>query len=406
MKRAAALAAWLASLVACVARAADLDVHGYLDCRLVARADERSWVDGGLGKTRFGGGGMAASCAQAGLVADAVLAPALVAHAGLQYQTSGRDEVALLDAWLRWRPVSTTPLRWSARFGAFFPPVSFENDAIGWTSPWTLSSSAIDAWVGAELRAIGAEGTLEWRGERSTATGVFALMRSNDPAGELLAARGWAIGDVVSGLGSRVREPDVYAQGDHEPVPLRFNPYLENDGRVGWYAGATWDVRGVGAFTVLRYDNDADPASRSRGRSPVLSWHTDFWSVGTRTRVGGVVLLGQAMSGSTAIAPSPLFRTHTDFRAAYLLAAWDHGRWRPALRVDAFSTDQLPRSIDDRVREHGSALTLALNWRPRPWLRVTGEALHVRSWRNQREQEGAPARRDDTQLQLGVRLMF
>ena len=64
------------------------------------------------------------------------------------------------------------------------------------------------------------------------------------------------------------------------------------------------------------------------------------------------------------------------------------------------------QDLDGRVREHGSALTVALNWRPRAWLRVTGEALHVRSWRNQRELEGLPAQRDDTQLQLGVRVIF
>ena len=388
------------------ARAADLDVHGYLDCRLVAHADERSYADGGLGKTRFGGDGTDATCVQAAIAASVVLTPALVARADLQYQTTGRDEFALLDAWLRYRPVSTTPLRWSVKLGAFFPPVSLENDAIGWTSPWTLDSSAINAWVGEELRSIGAEGSVEWRGERSTVSGVFALVRSNDPAGELLAARGWSISDLVSGLGSRVREPDAYAIAGDEPVPLRFNPFLENDGRLGWYAGASWEARGVGAISLLRYDNEADPASRSRGASPVLSWHTDFWSLGARSRIGDVVLLGQAMSGSTAIAPSPFFSTTTDFRAAYLLAGWDRGAWRPALRIDAFSTDQLPRSIDGRVREHGSALTLALNWRPREWLRVTGEALHVRSWRNQRELEGLPAQRDDTQLQLGLRVVF
>ena len=399
------------AIAACVAlaptaRAADLDVHGYLDCRLVAHADERSYTDGGLGKTRFGGDGTDATCVQAAIAASVVLTPALVARADLQYQTTGRDEFALLDAWLRYRPVSTTPLRWSVKLGAFFPPVSLENDAIGWTSPWTLDSSAINAWVGEELRSIGAEGSVEWRGERSTVSGVFALVRSNDPAGELLAARGWSISDLVSGLGSRVREPDAYAIAGDEPVPLRFNPFLENDGRLGWYAGASWEARGVGAISLLRYDNEADPASRSRGASPVLSWHTDFWSLGARSRIGDVVLLGQAMSGSTAIAPSPFFSTTTDFRAAYLLAGWDRGAWRPALRIDAFSTDQLPRSIDGRVREHGTALTLALNWRPREWLRVTGEALHVRSWRNQRELEGLPAQRDDTQLQLGLRVVF
>jgi hypothetical protein len=211
---------------------------------------------------------------------------------------------------------------------------------------------------------------------------------------------------MTSGIGSRVREPDVYAIDENAPVPLRFNPFVENDGRLGWYAGANWEMRGVGSVSILRYDNEADPASASRGRSPVPSWETDFWSIGARTRVGDVALIGQAMSGSTAIAPSPLFSTVTDFRAAYLLAGWDRGAWRPALRFDVFSTDQLPREITNRVREHGNAITLALNWRPLDWLRVTGEALRVRSWRTQREEEGLAALQTDTQLQLGVRVIF
>lgn len=388
------------------AHAVDFDAHGYLDCRLVLRADERSFADGGLGKTRFGGGGADATCVQAAISAAAVLTPSLLARAELQAQTTGRDEASILEAYLRWRPVSTTPLRASIKVGAFFPPVSLENDAIGWTSPWTLTYSAINGWIGEELRSIGAEGRLEWRGRTTTLEGVAALVRSNDPAGELLAARGWSLSDLVSGLGSRVREPDVYAIDDGAHVPLRFNPFLENDGRLGWYAGARWDARGLGRVTILRYDNRADPASRSGGASPVLSWETDFWSVGAQTRVGDVAVLGQAISGSTAIAPSPFFRTWTDFRAAYVLVGRDRGEWRPAVRVDAFATDQLPRSLGARVREHGNAITFALNWRPRAWLRLTGEALRVSSWRNQREQDGLPARQADTQIQFAARFLF
>lgn len=400
------LAAGAALALAGETRAVDFSANGYLDCRLVARADERSFADGGLGKTRFGGGGTDATCVQAGLAATAVLTPALLAQAELQYQTTGSNEVSVLEAYLRYRPVSITPLRWSVKVGAFFPPVSLENDAIGWTSPWTLTSSAINAWIGEEFRSIGAEGRIEWRGDRSTVGGVAALVRSNDPAGELLAARGWSLSDLVSGIGSRVREPDVYAIDENAPVPLRFNPFLENDGHLGWYAGVNWELRGSGSVSILRYDNEADPASSSRGRSPVFSWETRFWSVGAQTRVGDIALIGQAMTGSTAIAPSPFFSSSTDFRAAYVLAGWDRGAWRPALRFDAFSTDQLPREIDNRVREHGNAITLALNWRPRDWLRVTGEALRVRSWRTQHVEEGLAASQTDTQLQLGVRVIF
>jgi len=189
-------------------------------------------------------------------------------------------------------------------------------------------------------------------------------------------------------------------------VPLRFNPFLENDDHAGWYAGGRWKANGIGGISILRYDNEADPSSHSGGSSPVFSWRTDFWSLGVEADLGDIVLLGQAMTGSTDIVPSPFFSTSTDFRAAYVLAGWNHGAWRPAIRFDAFSTEQLPRRIDDRVREHGHAITAALNWRPREWVRVTGEALHVSSTRNQRLEEGIASDQADDLVQLSLRLLF
>jgi len=38
------------------ARAVDVTFDGFADFRLVAPADERSWIDGGLGKSRYGEG--------------------------------------------------------------------------------------------------------------------------------------------------------------------------------------------------------------------------------------------------------------------------------------------------------------------------------------------------------------
>ncbi|HJT97428.1 MAG TPA: hypothetical protein VJ696_03865 [Rhodanobacteraceae bacterium] len=406
MKRAVVLGMLVCAGATGSANAADFGAHGYLDCRLIARADERSWADGGLGKTRFGGGGTSATCVQAGLVATAQLTPSLLALADIQYQTTDRGSLTALEAYVRWRPVSTTPLRWSVKLGEFFMPVSLENDAIGWTSPWTLTPSAINSWIGEEFRTIGAEARVEWRGAVHTFEGTLGLVRNNDPAGELLAARGWSLSDLTSGIGSRVREPDVYAVDNDAAVPLRFDPFVENDGRIGWYAGASWRANGYGGLSLLRYDNEADPTTHSGGSSPVFSWRTEFWSLGAEADAGDIVLLAQAMTGSTEIVPSPFFRTTTDFRAAYLLAGWNRGAWRPALRVDVFSTDQLPRDIEDRVREHGNAITLALNWRPREWLRVTGEALRVSSSRNQRIEEGIAARQTDSQVQLSARLMF
>ncbi len=62
-----------------------------------------------------------------------------------------------LEAYAAWHPASDGPLNWSVKAGAFFPTISLENDDLGWTSPYTLTPSAINSWIGDELRTIGSE---------------------------------------------------------------------------------------------------------------------------------------------------------------------------------------------------------------------------------------------------------
>ena len=51
-------------------------------------------------------------------------------------------------------------------------------------------------------------------------------------------------------------------------------------------------------------------------------------------------------------------------------------------------------------------MTLALNWRPLDWLRLTGEALRVDSWREQRLAQGLASRQTDKQLLVNARVLF
>ena len=51
-------------------------------------------------------------------------------------------------------------------------------------------------------------------------------------------------------------------------------------------------------------------------------------------------------------------------------------------------------------------LTIALNWRPVDWMRVTGEWLRVDSRRDQRSLAGLPPHQIDRQVQLSLRLLF
>lgn len=388
------------------AHAQDFQLHGYADLRLVAAADDVGFTQGGLGKTRYGGNNDGAHFAGGALTASWQITPALLGVADLRYQPQDHSTTSLIEAFMRYRPVSTDAWRWSFKVGEFFPPISLENEGVGWTSLWTLTPSAIDSWVGEELRTIGGEFRVEHRGDANTLEAAFALFSANDPAGEILAARGWSLSDLTSGIGSRLREPDVYAQLIGVTPPRRYDPFIEIDHRLGFYGDLTWRSQEFGRATLLYYDNRADPSAYHEFNhgDELFAWRTHFTSLGAQTGAGNLVLIGQAIAGTTEIAP-PGFRSETHFFSGYVLAGWNLGAWRPALRIDMFGTREDPASMP-ALSEHGNAITLALNWRPLDWLRLTGEAVRVDSSRDQRVALGLVPRQIDMQVQFNARVLF
>jgi hypothetical protein len=379
--------------------AQEFDFDAFGDARVVKAPDSRSWRDGGLGKQRYGDGNVSPELGEISAIGTAQLSPEISAYAHARYEPTQRSAVDLVEAYARYRPVSTTPLRWSVKAGAFFPPVSLENEGIGWTSLWTLTPSAINSWVGEELRTLGGEAQLEWRGVEHQLEATAALFGVNDPAGVLLADRGWAFGDHPTGLFDHNRLPDAIVRPG-QAAPVFSQPFQEIDGRVGWYSGLSWRWLDYGRIAVLYYNNEADP-SASSGQ---FAWRTEFWSLGAETRIDDVVVKAQLMLGNTVIAPRGR-SNRTDFEAAYLLVGWDLGPWRVAGRVDQFGTNGSASSGAD-MGESGYAGTAALTWRPRGWLRITGELLHIDSDRQQRTLVGLPAHARDTQLQLAFRLFY
>ncbi len=384
------------------ASAVDFHFDGYADLRLIVPSNQESWTDGGLGKLRYGSDDSSPDFRLAEAVGQGVvlITPELMALAVARIEPKQRTFIDFLEAYVRYRPVSTTAFRWSVKAGAFFPPISLENTEIGWTSPWTLTPSAINTWVGEELRTIGAEGDLEWRSEQRTITAMASVFGWNDPAGVLVADRGWALHDRVTGLIDRPREPDVIAYALHVPEPLSTYEALEIDGRPGWYAAASWDEAGLGFFNLIYYNNEANPAAVKLN---TIAWRTDFWDAGARMQFGDLTLMAQGMTGRTLIVPSAFFFSDTHFKSAYLLAGWTLSEdWRIAARADVFSTDE-KRPFPNNNSEHGNALTFAVNYLPYDWLRLTAEAIRVDSTRNQRTQDGLNPKAVENQLQFSAK---
>jgi len=390
-----------ASLLGGAAGAQDLSGGGYVDLRFSNNSAERAAIDGGLGKTRYGGNGSDGNSfhlAEAALYGNAQLTEDLLVFADIRYEPSQRTAVDLLESYIRYRPLSMSRWRWSVKAGAFFPPVSEENTAPGWTSPWTLTPSAINSWVGEELRIIGAEAKVEWRGDSDRLEAVAALYGWNDPAGVALADGGWILTDRITGLFDRLRLPNAVAFPGH--TASWREPFAEIDNKPGYYAGLSWKHEDWGRLDLLYYDNEADPSAYDHE----YAWHTKFFSAGVQTNIGDVVVLSQMMTGSTEIRPEEDDSYTTDFQAAYLLLGYRFGEWRVAVRGDVFATQA--QNDDAPLSEHGTAETLAVSWQPSEYMRLTLEGLRVDSFRTQRLQYGLSPGQVDHQVQLGAKFMF
>ncbi len=400
----AMLVAALLSGQATKARALDLtddvSISGYGDARLVAPADQVSWLKGGQGKFRYGSGQHfgGEGVLQADWRVDDGLN--LIALGRLEPQTPSIADG--LEAYLRYAPAAEGDLSWSVKAGVFFPSISLENDDLGWASPYTLTYSAINSWIGEELRTIGSEGTLRWNsGVFGTFSFTGALICCNDEAGTLIADRGWDMADRPTGLFERLREPDTTRRIFHAPVPGTTGMFDEIDGIAGWYAGAVWQIPGIAKLTVTRYDNQGDPAAAT---SRDLAWRTQFWNFGARTQVGPLVLIAQQMSGYTEVEVRGS-EAGTKFQSGFLLASYDLEDWRISLREDLFQTRRAG-ATSTIWNEDGSASTASISWAPQEWVRLTGELVAMTSRRGEYVSAGMPYNRDDTQFQFDTRFFF
>ncbi|HVW72976.1 MAG TPA: hypothetical protein VHC39_05015 [Rhizomicrobium sp.] len=394
-------------LAACLAQDArafdltdDLAITGYGDVRAVIAPDPQGWLNGGLGKFRYGGKQKFGTEAIA--QADLALGNGLNAVSVFRAEPETRSVADALEIYLRYAPQSTGDVSWSVKAGAFFPTISLENDDIGWTSSYTLTPSAIDSWIGEELRTIGSEGTLRWNTHGiGTLSLTGALYCCNSQAGVLIAERGWAMDDNPTGLFERVRIPDQTRRLFHAPVPGNAGMFNQIDGNPGWYAGAGWQIPGIAQLNILRYDNRADPDTVS---SRDQTWATKFWSFGARSQVGPLTLIAQQLSGYTELD----FASGEDgvkFQSGYLLASTDVDDWRFSVREDLFQTRRV-NSSNANFNEDGDATTGAISWNGIDRLRLTAEIIRMHSRRGEYLPAGLGLGRDDTEVQFDGRFFF
>jgi hypothetical protein len=376
----------------------DLQISGYLDVRAVIPPDQQSWLHGGLGKFRYGGKQKIG--AEGVLQADLAMAEGLHLVTLLRADPDTPSVVDALEGYLRYDD-QKGDIGWSVKAGAFFPTISMENDDLGWASPYTLTPSAINSWIGDELRTIGSEATLRWKTGLGTVSVIGALLCCNDESGVLIAYRGWSMNDRPFGLFERERVPDQTLRIFRAPVPGRTGMFDEIDGLVGWYLGGTWQLPGIVKLSVTRYDNQGEPeAATARDQA----WRTKFWNFGARTQIGPLVLIAQQMSGYTEIEVRGI-ENSTKYQAGFLLASYDLDDWRFSVREDLFQTRRVG-AVNNNWNEDGNATTASVSWLGLDGVRLTTEVIKMNSRRGEYVPAGLGYQRGDMQVQFDARYFF
>ena len=272
MSRLFALALSCAALAASSANADEgwfsrHNFQGVADLRVGAGDGLESWVNGGFGKTRFGGAGSGLAARTTVGALDMVWKPDLTEDLSLVVdaiaQPHAHRGVDFAEAYVLYRPLPTSEYRVQARAGLLYAPISMEhNNAPGepWTVNNTITPSAINSWVGEELKIMGGEVRIAHPlgdAQFATTIGVFG---SNDTVGTLLSVRGWGFDDVVATAGSRYALPPLNRFAARVQAPDTV-PVLGLSGRAGWYG--RWDLAFPNRFALNAewFDNNGDRRS-------------------------------------------------------------------------------------------------------------------------------------------------
>ncbi len=104
----------------------DTSFHGLLDLRLQYSAAQPGELENGLGKFRNGGDNSRLLVNQAALTVQSRLGWDWSGTLTAKYANQQNIPLDLTEAFLAYRPVSTSAWHFSSRVGIFFPPISLK----------------------------------------------------------------------------------------------------------------------------------------------------------------------------------------------------------------------------------------------------------------------------------------
>jgi len=355
-----------------------VDLRGLVDVRLFSNAHET----GEFSKLRHDKNRNGLVLGQAMFRIDTDISDTISGSAIFNAADDRKKVFDITEAWLRWNPIPSNAWKHNLKAGVFFPALSLENDGLGWTTTRTISSSALNSWIGEEFRTRGLEYNLVRRGRASGDrydVGVnVSLFNGNDASGGLVTWRGWRISDRISGLSESLQLPDLAVYRASGEIPLQTrqsHPFREIDGRLGYQVGALYSYGNQFKLSAMHYDNRAEPLTVKAGQ---YSWRTRLQHLSAKLQVNDWEYLAQYMQGATFMGPRA---AGIDLKAWYFLISHPIIEGKLALRFDRFQNKENDILPSDPNGEHGSGFALAYTQQLSPSLQWAIEVLSVNSKR-------------------------
>jgi hypothetical protein len=369
------------------AQTTGFELHGYLTGRAI-RLEESipSWTKGDFGKFDVDENRATASLQ---LGADWAPATWLTLHADgvARHEPSGTGgrRAGIVQAY-----ADVSNEHWRLRAGMFWLPTSRENVDPLWTSPYTITFSALNSWIGQEVRPIGAD--LQWTPNFYVVAGA-TVFRGNDTMGTVLAGRGWSLGNRLT----------VYDEAIRVPLEELTKPVERDlDDRNGYSARLRFQLPERAMIQFTHLDNKAELVPDLHGQEP---WRTRFDVVSASAGSNdSTTLAAEYAWGWTAVGfdTGSGIGTYTmNLATGYVLLSHKRGAERWSARVERFTTHSRDFEPDDTAREHGHAVTLAWLHQSTPHLRLGLELTRVAA-----DRVGLPVRPGGTMVTAEARYGF
>jgi hypothetical protein len=343
-----------------------------LDVRLVRAGPAPSWTDSGPGKLRYGGKVTASgferttrlALSQLAFEVGATLPWEIRAQAQVNFEhdLADNDEPWLIEAILR-KEWGSDRKGFGLQTGVMNVPFSLEHVGPAWSPDYTLTASALNSWLWEDLNLAGLEG--EWWHVTGAGLRLGALAGVGygpDQFGRLLALRGWALGDGLSGVNSDLALPN---RTDRTKV------FDEQDGRPAAYTWLTLsDEQEIASLKVGYFDNFGD-------QSEPGVWHTRFSTVGVTLHPHPKIdVLAQYLDGVARVRePS----NDSSLRSYYGMVSYHTARQRVSVRYDSFRLHDLDGP--PVTTENGHGVTLAWQYQLGLRHRLAAEYIWLESRR-------------------------